>query len=73
MATVAAIQAELDPQGTGKKITIIKQFPKSTSATVDLFYCIGGQGLAGRARWCETTNTETAAQQATAITSAMAA
>lgn len=70
MATVAEIQAELDPQGYGKLINIEKKF---TVSTTDTFFCIGGIGLAGRARWCATTNTDTAAQQATAITAAMEA
>jgi len=70
MATVAEIQAELDPQGYGKLIKIEKKF---TVGTTDTFYCIGGVGLAGRARWCPTTNTDNAATQAAAITSAMQA
>jgi hypothetical protein len=70
MATVAEIQAQLDPQGFGKKIKIEKQFSVSTT---DTFFCIGGAGLAGRARWCPTTNTDSAALQAAAITSAMEA
>jgi hypothetical protein len=70
MATVAQIQAQLDPQGIGKRINIIKKF---TVTTTDTFYCIGGVGLAGRARWCPTTNTDSAATQAAAITSAMSA
>jgi len=71
MATVAAIQAQLDTQGFGKKIVIIKQF---SVATADFFYCDPGlDALAGRNRWCQTDNTQTAAQQATAITTAMRA
>lgn len=70
MATVIAIQAELDPQGYGNQIKILKQF---TVSTKDTFYCLGGQVRPGLARWCETTNTDTAAQQATAITNAMTA
>lgn len=71
MATVAAIQAQLDAQGFGKQIVIQKQF---TVTTTDTFYCDPGLvGVAGRNRWVSTTNTDTAAQQATAITSAMTA
>lgn len=70
MATVAAIQAQLDPNGYGNQIRIIKQL---SSGTTDLFYCDGGQRAVGKARWCATTNTDTAAQQATAITNAMIA
>lgn len=70
MATVAAIQTELDTQGFGRKIKIIKKF---TVGTTDTFYCLGGLVRPGRARWCAATNTDTAAQQATSITSAMTA
>jgi hypothetical protein len=70
MATVIAIQAELDPQGYGNQIEILKQF---TVGTTDTFYCLGGQVRPGRARWCEATNTDSAAQQATSITNAMIA
>lgn len=70
MATVIAIQAELDPQGYGNQIEILKQF---TVSTTDTFYCLGGQVRPGLARWCETTNTDSAAAQATAITNAMTA
>lgn len=71
MATVAAIQAQLDTQGFGKKIVIIKQF---TVGTTDTFYCDPGLvGVAGRNRWVTSTNTDTAAQQATSITSGMTA
>ena len=69
MATVAAIQTALDPQDFGKLVRIEKKF---TVTTTDTFFCIGGQGLAGRARWCATTNTDSAATQATAILAAMA-
>ncbi len=71
MATVAEIQAQLDPQGTGKKIVIVKKNVRS--ATADQFYCTGGVGLAGRSRYCATTSTDSAATQAAAITTAMAA
>lgn len=74
MATVAAIQAQLDTQGFGKKITIVKQF---TVGTTDTWYCVAGTGVsglvAGRNRWVTSTNTDTAAQQATSITNGMIA
>jgi len=70
MATVAEIQAQLDPQGTNTKIVIVKKF---TVSTTDTFYCTGGVVVPGRARWCATTNTDSAATQATAITNAMTA
>ena len=71
MATIAAIQAQLDTQGLGKKIVIIKQF---TVGTTDTWYCDPGLvGVAGRNRWVTSDNTQTAAQQATSITSGMTA
>ncbi len=70
MATPAEIQAQLDPQAYGNQIKILKQY---TTGTTDQFYCLGGQVRAGLARWCNTTNTDTASQQATSITNAMTA
>jgi hypothetical protein len=69
MATAAEVQDELDPQGTGKLIKIEKQF---NTATKQWYFCLGGQGLAGRARWIECTTSDNAATQATAITNGMA-
>lgn len=68
MATVAAIQAELDPQGLNTKILILKKF---TVSTTDTFYCLGGTVAVGKAKWVETTNTDSAATQAAAITTGM--
>lgn len=70
MATVAAIQAQLDPQGYGNQISILKQF---TVGTTDTWYCLGGQVRPGLTRWVTSTNTDTAAQQATSITNGMTA
>jgi len=70
MATVDAIQAQLDPQGLGNQIKILKQY---TVSTTDTFYCLGGQVRPGRARYIDTTNTDSAATQATAITNGMTA
>lgn len=70
MATVAQIQAQLDPQGLANRTNIVKQFRVSTT---DTFYCTGGVDYPGRARWVTTTNTDTAAQQATSIRTGMAA
>jgi len=70
MASVAEIQAELDPQGFGNQIKILKQ---STVSTTDTFYCLGGQVRVGRARYIDTTNTDSAATQAAAITAGMVA
>ena len=68
MATVAQIQAQLDPQGLGTKIRILKQFRVTTT---DTWYCVGGVVAVGKARWVTSTNTDTAAQQATSITTGM--
>ena len=68
--TVAAIQAQLDSQGTGKKIRILRKF---TVTTTDTFYCVGGVVAPGKAKWVSTTNTDSAATQATAITTGMTA
>lgn len=70
MATVAEIQAQLDPQGLNTKIRIIKKF---TVSTTDTFYCLGGVVRPGRAKWCTTTNSDSAATQAAAITTQMTA
>lgn len=70
MATVAEIQAQLDPQGFGNQIKILKQF---TVSTTDTWYCTGGQVRPGRARWVTSTNSDSAATQATAITDGMTA
>lgn len=70
MATVAEIQAQLDPQGVGTKIRILKQFRVSTT---DTWYCTGGVVAVGKAKWVTSTNTDSAAQQATSITTGMSA
>lgn len=70
MATVAEIQAQLSPQGLLTQIVIEKKF---TSGTTDTFFCRGGVVAPGKAKWCATTNTDSAATQATAITTQMTA
>lgn len=65
MATVAQIQAQLDSQGIGKKITIEKKF---TVGTTDSWYVVANTVRQGKAGWVKSTNTDTAAQQATSIT-----
>ena len=72
MATLAEINTELDAQGTGRTIRIIKHAPNAVSATVDQFLCLGMSGAYVRkTRWINTTNSDTAAQQATAIQNGM--
>ena len=72
MATVAAIQAALDPEGYNNQIRILKQSTVITTNT-DTFYCLGGQVRPGRARYIDTTNTDSAATQAAAILAGMIA
>lgn len=68
MATVVEVQEELDPGETVRLIRILKLFIQTTKS---FYYCTGGVGLAGRAKWCETTTADSAATQAAAITTAM--
>lgn len=73
MATALEIQAELDAGATMKIINIEKQLPNGVSTTSDLFFCTGiGRPYTGHSRWCATTNTDTAANQAAEIIAAMA-
>lgn len=68
MATVVSIQAAL---GTGRNAQILRTV--RASSTIDSHYCVGGADAPGRARWCDTTAANTAAQQATSILSALRA
>jgi hypothetical protein len=67
--TPAALQAELDT--TGKGPTILRSNPYDT--TLDSWYVHGGIPYAGRALWINTTASESAADQATAVRTALAA
>ena len=72
MATLAEINAQLDSQGTGRSIRILKHAPKAVDATTDQFLCLGMSGAyVKKTRWINTTNTDTDAQQATAIQNGM--
>jgi len=68
MATVAQIQAALDAQGLRNLINIIKQYEDGT--TTSLWYVTGGLTAPGKAGWVTSTNTDSAATQATDITTA---
>lgn len=70
MATPAEIQIELDPQSTNTKLLLQTKF---TVSTTDTWFCLGGTVRPGAAKWVTSTNTDTAAQQATSITNAMTA
>lgn len=74
MATVAAIQAQLDASGKGATIVGGPLFTQS--ATKDDFVVQGGaDGTSGRVnrRVCQTNRGDTAAQQATSILASMRA
>jgi hypothetical protein len=64
MATVQEIQDQL---GNGGKDALIVRGPFHVTASLDHFWVEGLADAAGRARWCETTAAETAAQQAADI------
>ncbi len=68
--TPAAVQAQL---GTSPFSPQILRADQTVTATVAQYLVRGGVTAAGRAKWCQTTNTDTAAQPATAINAALLA
>jgi hypothetical protein len=71
MATTAQIQAQIDPAATGNVANIGRSI---LGTTIDDHYVIGQCApYAGRCRWVQTTQAQTAAQQATAILTALSA
>ncbi len=71
MATPAQIQAQLDSAATGNVANITRSL---IGTTLDDHYVVGQVApYAGRSRWVQTTQAQTAAQQATAILTALAA
>jgi len=64
-----ALNTILDPQGTGKICRIIKSNP---GATVDLWYVVDESTYDKKSKWVETTVSDSASDQATAILTAMA-
>jgi hypothetical protein len=71
MATPAAIQAQLDAAATGNVANITRSL---IGTTLDDHYVVGVVApYAGRSRWVQTTQAQTAAQQATAILAALSA
>lgn len=46
---------------------------QTVTATVAMYYVTGGATVRGRARWCQTTNTDDAATQAASILTALRA
>ena len=71
MATPAAIQAALDPAGTGLVANI--QQVVGVDATYDNIYVVGINSYAGRSRWVRTVKSDSAATQAAALLTALAA
>lgn len=69
MATPAEIQAQLD--GTG--LAAVIRSSAHADATYDNHYVSGGIGYAGRAIWCQTTASDSAATQAASIATQLAA
>lgn len=65
MATVAQIQAQLDPDNTGRAATITHSH--NLDGTFDIMYVVGHCSAPGRSRFCKVTSAQTAAQQAAAI------
>lgn len=71
MATPAQIQAQIDAAGTGNVANIERSI---IGTTIDEHYVVGQVApYAGRSRWVQTTQAQTAAQQATAILNALTA
>lgn len=68
MATVAAIQAQLDASGSGMSANIMQSAYVSASLDEHLVVALASTSATpGTARWVRTTSAQTAAQQATAI------
>ena len=65
MATIAAIQAQLDVSGTAGCTHILASIHED--ATFDSHYCVGMADAPGRSRWCKVTAAQTAAQNAADI------
>lgn len=66
MATTAEIQTEL---GNLNVARIVKSVV--SGSTYDRHYVVGGVGYAGKSKWCRTTAANSAADQATEITTAL--
>lgn len=73
--TAAAVQAALDAASVGTLPSDVRiiQSAFDPGGTKQEWYCLGGITLAGRARWVETTASDSAATQAAAIITALQA
>jgi hypothetical protein len=65
--TEAQLQAQLDPANTGRTITIESFIPGANGLTTDVFGIGVVAPYAGRSRWTQILNTQTAAQAAVDI------
>lgn len=70
VVTPASVQVSLGTDVGSPKILRSEQI---TSGTAGAYYVEGGATVPGRVRWCAITNTDSAADQATAILSALRA
>ncbi len=69
--TEASLVAEIDPAATGRTITLVTYQP---GATLTQVYAVGVTApYAGRSRWVSLTSSDTAADAATALRSALTA
>lgn len=67
--TEAQLKAQLDSAATGRTITLVTFNPGSTNTDI---YAVGITApYAGRSRWVQVANSNTAAQAATAIQTAL--
>ena len=73
MATVAQIQAALDSDGNGRVIKLLRQSRTPSDNTEYDWYVTGGVTYRGKAGWVQSTVADSAADQATDITTATAA
>lgn len=62
-----------DALGTDQGSPKIIRADQTVTATIARYYVEGAATVPGRVRWCETTNTDNAATQATAILAALRA
>ena len=75
MATVAEVNAELDPAGTGMRAKITHEHNRTNSGSTVLTkacFCLGGTDRPGKSRWVVLTVSDSAATQAAAVLSGLA-
>lgn len=72
MATPAEVQAQLSTNPMGARILMATEQLVADTAKAS-YYAIGGTDAPGRARWVDTTKSDSAAVQAAAILTALRA